>query len=42
MLYLTTTPTLPSNLAVCVGQDINYVAVKNREDDNTFYWPKQD
>ena len=36
-LIWTTTPwTLPSNLAVCVGQDINYVAVKNREDDNTF------
>jgi isoleucyl-tRNA synthetase len=37
MLVWTTTPwTLPSNLAVCVGPEIDYVAVKDRESGDLF------
>ncbi len=36
-LIWTTTPwTLPGNLAVCVGPDIEYVAVRDREDGNVY------
>ena len=36
-LIWTTTPwTLPSNLAVCVGPDINYIAVKDKKDNDIF------